>query len=110
MEVKWLPFASRQLKDVVGYVTENFGETTAGKSLNKILDKLNWVKKHPESGILGEKFSTDNITIRHINVGPNLLFYFIDHENIVVIAIMHSKQSPVTINQTIDNLLSHLAE
>ncbi len=110
MEVKWLPFASKQLKEVVEYVKENFGETTARKSLNKILDKLNWVKKYPESGILDEKFSTASITIRHINVGPNLLFYFFDNENIVVIAIMHSKQSPVTINQTIDNLLTHLVE
>ena len=29
MELKWLPFASEQLKVVAEYVKENFGETIA---------------------------------------------------------------------------------
>ncbi len=107
MEVEWLPFASKQLKEIIAYITENFGENTAKKSLRKIFDRLNHVGRYPESGIWDEKFSTANITIRHLNIGPNIIFYLVDNDHLVVIAVMHSKQSPVTINQTISNLLTH---
>ena len=39
MELRWLPFASDQLKVVAEYVKENFGESTAKKSIRKILEK-----------------------------------------------------------------------
>ena len=45
MELRWLPFASEQLRADMQYVVDNFGEITAKKSLRRILDKVN--SKHP---------------------------------------------------------------
>ena len=38
MVVRWLSFAQDQLKDIVQYVIDNFGEMTAKKALRRILD------------------------------------------------------------------------
>ena len=45
MELRWLPFASEQLQADMQYVVDNFGEITAKKSLRRILDKVNDLRK-----------------------------------------------------------------
>ena len=107
MELRWLPFASEQLKVVAEYVKENFGENTAKKSIRKILDKVNTLKLSPNIGVWDKIYSTDKINIRHLNIGPNMVFYLTDEEEIVVIAVMHYKQSPATMNSTIQYVLQN---
>lgn len=51
MELRWLPFASEQLRADMQYVVDNFGEKTAKKSLRRILDKVNELRKNPDIGI-----------------------------------------------------------
>ena len=38
------------------------------------------------------------IKVRHLNIGPNMVFYLIDRCEVVVIAVMHCKQSSYVIN------------
>ena len=81
------------------YVVDNFGEITAKKSLRRILDKVNELRKNPDIGIWDKKFSSDGIKVRHLNIGPNMVFYLIDDRcEVVVIAVMHCKQSSYVIN------------
>lgn len=105
MEVRWLPFAQEQLKVVVQYVVDNFGEMTARNSLQGILDKVDVLKICPGLGVLDKKFSTPMVKVRHLNVGPNVVYYLLDQDEVVVIAVMHFKQSPVTVNRTIRYVL-----
>ena len=39
--------------------------------------------------------------MRHLNIGPNMVFYLIDRYEVVVIAVMHCKQSSYVINRAI---------
>ena len=55
MELRWLPFASEQLRADMQYVVDNFGEITAKKSLRRILDKVNELRKNPDNRNLGQK-------------------------------------------------------
>ncbi len=107
MELKWLPFASEQLKVVAEYVKENFGETTAKKSIRKILDKVNGLRLSPDMGVWDKKYSSDKIKVRHLNIGPNVVFYLVDEDEVVVISVMHYKQSPATMNSTIRYVLDN---
>ena len=43
------------------YVGDNFGEITAKKSLRRILDKVNELRKNPDIGIWNKKFLLDCI-------------------------------------------------
>ena len=38
------------------------------------------------------------IKVRHLNIGPNIVFYLSDICKVVVIAVMHCKQSSYVIN------------
>ena len=101
MVVRWLSFAQDQLKDVVQYVIDNFGEMTAKKSLRRILDDTDTLGKYPTKGIYDKKFSKNGIEVRHLNIGPNMVYYLIDEDEVVVIAVMHYRQSVDTINRAI---------
>ena len=41
------------------------------------------------------------IKVRHLNIGPNMVFYLVDRYEVVVIAVMHCKQSSYVINRAI---------
>lgn len=106
MEVKWLPFAQGQLKVVLQYVIDNFGEKTARKTLREILSHIDGLKVFPDSGVWDKRFSTATIKVRHLNIGPNVVYYLVDLDEVLVVAVMHYKQSPATINRTIRYALS----
>ena len=105
MEVRWLPFAQEQLKAIVQYVVDNFGEMTAKKSLQTILTKVAALGSCPDIGVWDIKFSTVQTKVRHLNIGPNVVYYLVDQDEVVVISVMHYKQSPVTVNRTIRYVL-----
>ena len=107
MEVRWLPFAQEQLEVVVRYVVDNFGEMTAKNSLQSILDKVDALRDCPERSVWDKKFSTPLVKVRHLNIGPTVLYYLLDQEEVVVIAVMHCKQSPATVNRTIRYVLDN---
>lgn len=101
MEVTWLPFAQNQLKAVMQYVRDNFGENIARKSFREIMRRVDELRNFPDIGILDRQFSAKEVMVRHLNIGPNVVYYIEDLNEIVVIAVMHHKQSPSTINRTI---------
>lgn len=101
MEIRWLPFASEQLKVVLEYVIDHFGEMTARKSLRRVLDGVDVLRMYPAKGIYDKQFSKNGIAVRHLNVGPNMVYYLVDRNEVVVIAIVHCKQSPTTIHRAI---------
>lgn len=107
MEVRWLPFAQEQLEVVVRYVVDNFGEMTAKNSLQSILDKVDALRACPKRSVWDKKFSTSLVKVRHLNIGPTVLYYLLDQEEVVVIAVMHCKQSPATVNRTIRYVLDN---
>lgn len=110
MELRWLTFASEQLQADMEYVVENFGEMTARKSFRRILDAVGELRKYPDKGIWDKKFSTSEYRVRHLNIGPNKVFYLIDDKEIVVIAVMHYRQSSYVVNRAIRYALARYAE
>ncbi len=45
-----------------------------------------------------------------LNIGPNIFFYLIDRYEVVVIAVMHCKQSSYVINRAIRYALKNFFE
>ena len=89
------------MKGVVQYVMDNFGVMTAKKSLCKILNDTDTLGKYPTKGIYDKKFSKNGIEVRHLNTGPNMIYYLIDENEVVILAVMHYRQSVNTINRAI---------
>ena len=107
MEIVWSKLAYEHFLEILIYVENNFGMLTAQKTRQKIQDKVNLLAKHPYIGIIDSDFSTlfNNITVRHLKLSPNVIYYLIDENRIVIAAMLHSKQSPETVRKTISEFM-----
>ena len=105
MEVIWSNIATKHLESILEYVENEFGENTAAKTLSKISDKVERLSSYPTSGIIDEKYSTSSYIVRHITIAPNIIYYLCYPDAIVIAAIVHSKQSPRTINSILKRFL-----
>ena len=107
MEIEWTDMALSQLGDVVEYVAENFGIRTAQNVYDKIDKKVQDLLKQPKSGQYdGVKLSM-KYPLRHLTITPNILYYFVNTENdkLVILAVVHSRRSPQTINSMLKRSL-----
>lgn len=105
MDVEWSNFASKQLVKITQYVGENFGRSTAVKTLDKLVDKANSLTRYPEASTIDYDLSDDDFTVRHTLVLPNVMYYVIKDNCVIIAAVMHSKQSPQTIRRAVKRAL-----
>lgn len=105
MDVVWSDLALAQLNNILDYVEDNYGASVARQTLGKITSKVSRLSLFPSSGIWDAKYTSlvadGEVTIRHIQVFPNVVYYLETAERIEVIALMHEKQSPETVAKTI---------
>ena len=90
MEIGGAKLAYEHFLEILIYVENNFGMLTAQKTRQKIQDKVTLF---------------NNITVRHLKLSPNVIYYLIDENRIVIAAMLHSKQSPETVRKTISEFL-----
>lgn len=107
MEIVWSSLAKKQLKDIAQYVVDNFGSKTAQKTIDEIQKKTNGLLLFPESGNFDKNLSTGKYVVRHVAKRPNLIYYVVDGEVIIIMAIAHEKQSPATVSKMIFRFLEH---
>lgn len=107
MEIIWSQASLQHLKDIAEYVANKFGQQTAIKTLEKIQKKANGLCKFPESGLLNRKYSTPEYTVHHVTIAPNVLYYMVYPDAIVIAVIVHTKQSPTTVDKILKNFLEH---
>ena len=111
MEVIWSDLALQQLDAVVDYVEENFGVMTARKSLRKILEKTDELAVYAGHGIYDAKYTSlvadEQMVIRHLFIAPNRIYYLVDTDKVVIMGIVHVRQSPRTVTSMIKRFLEH---
>ena len=93
--------------EILIYVENNFGMLTAQKTRQKDTRQSKSFSKTSVYEIIDSDFSTlfNNITVRHLKLSPNVIYYLIDENRIVIAAMLHSKQSPETVHKTISEFL-----
>ncbi len=106
MEVIWSDFAKQNLNSILDYVEDNFGVTVAMKTLQRIRTQVDCLHVFPEIGVRDRKYSVSEYSIRHIAVGPNVLYYMVYPDTVVIGTIVHVRQSP----ETIDGILVRFLE
>ena len=101
MEVIWTDMATQQLGNIVKYVESEFGRSIAVKTLDKINSKIIRLSH----GIFDRTMSDDKYTMRHIILDPNVIYYLLTDNVMIIITIAHIKQSPITVRNMIKNSL-----
>lgn len=107
MEIVWSSLAVEHLIYVLNYVEEQFGVLTAQKTHQKIISKVNQLIKFPQIGIPDFNFfsAVGELEVRYLILSPNIVYYLIDGNEVVVVAVLHSRQSLETIHKIITNFL-----
>lgn len=107
MEIIWSDFAQQNLDSILDYVEDNFGVGIANKTLRKIGKKVGSLCNFPESGLLDRKYSNSEYSVHHINIEPNVLYYMVYPDAVVIGVIVHKSQSPKTVDKILRNFLEH---
>lgn len=107
MEIVWSPLAIKHLTDVLEYVEKHFGISISQKTYQRITEKITQLTIYPQIGVFDADLSSfiEGIEVRHLILPPNILYYLIDDNEIVIMAVVHSKQSPEFIRKTIFRFL-----
>lgn len=107
MEIIWSDLAMHDLKDIANYVSDNFGSSISVKSINKIVQRVNRLKNFPESGVLDKPYSSKIYSVHHVTINPNIIYYLLEDNAIVIMTIVHVKRSPNYINNRLKTFLEH---
>lgn len=105
MELIWSQLASKNLLEVAQYVEENFGSRVAEKKIDMIIKRMNRQLLFPESGVFDREYSSEDFFVHHINLYPNVIYYLLEDEHLVVMAIFHNKQSQETMRAVLKRFL-----
>lgn len=97
----------QHMKEISQYVADHFGQKTAVDSLLRIQKKANALVKFPEQGVLERKYSTEEYTVHHINVDPNVIYYMVYPDAVVIGIIVHKSRSHRTVNSILKRFLEH---
>ena len=110
MEVVWSDLALSQLDEVLDYVEEHFGLLTSQNVLHNILSKTEELAQYPTHGIYDARYtswvSEREMSIRHLLLKPNRVYYLVDGEHVVIMGIVHIKRSP----QAVTSMIKHFLE
>lgn len=101
MEIEWSLLASRQMDEILDFVEAEYGSMTAKKVLEKFDANLCSLQRNPNRGILDSDLSDSQFTVRHLQLFPNVLYYVVKGDSIIISAVMHYKQSPQTVYKTV---------
>lgn len=110
MEIVWSRLGERLFKSVLEYVEDNFGENVARQTFHRITEKVEQLKYFPGIGVkdfeLAESlgFGT-GVEVRHLVLHPNIVYYMVDEDDIVIIAVVHAHQSQETIKNIVADFL-----
>ena len=107
MEVIWSDLALQDLTEIAEYVSENFGDRVAYTSVEKLQEKVSRLKLFPESGVLDRKLSSLDFSVHHLIVEPNVIYYLLETDRIVVMTILHTKRSTRFVNSVLHRFLEH---
>ena len=106
MEIVWSDLGAGLFKAVLEYVENNYGENVAR---HRITEKVEQLKYFPGIGVkdfdLEPTEFSSSIDVRHLILYPNIVYYLIDGDEVVIIAVLHALQSRETIKTIISEFI-----
>lgn len=107
MEVVWSRLAKETLASILEYVEDSFNNEVALKVYRRINDHIDSLVFFPRIGMKDCRFSTSKIEIRYIVNTPNIVYYGIIENTIIVISIFDTRRSPDTIYALVQDFIEH---
>jgi toxin ParE1/3/4 len=89
MRILWSPLAVDRVSEIVSYIAQD-NPVAAEGWMNTIFEKVEELKKFPESGRIVPE--TDNKTIRELIYGNYRIVYRLEEKRISILTVRHGKQ------------------
>ena len=109
MEIVWSDLGAGLFKAVLEYVEDNYGENVARQTFHRITEKVEQLKYFPGIGVkdfdLEPTEFSSSIEVRYLILYPNIVYYLIDGDEVVIIAVLHAQQSRETIKTIISEFI-----
>ena len=105
MEIVWLASAIEDFVSLLEKVDSLFGKAVATKVKYKISSHINLLASFPCMGMRDFYFSDGKYDVRYLINTPNVIYYAISRNEILIISILDTRQSPEMIRHTIAEIL-----
>ncbi len=102
MEIVWSALAVRDLSDIALYISDKFGDSVSEKSINKIVQKVERLRRFPKIGTLDRSYSTSAFSVHYIIFPPNVIYYLLEKDTIVIMTVIHVKRSQSYVNKRLE--------
>ena len=102
MEIVWLASAIEDFVSLLEKVDSLFGKAVATKVKSS---HINLLASFPCMGMRDFYFSDDKYDVRYLINTPNVIYYAISRNEILIISILDTRQSPEMIRHTIAEIL-----
>ncbi len=87
VKVIWTDFAIEDLKSIHDYIALD-SKTYASKFIEKIIQRIDQLEKHPKSGRVVPEFNSE--TLRELIEGNYRIVYKVNTDHIGIVRIQHS--------------------
>ncbi len=105
MGIVWLPSAVEDFVFLLEKVEALFGSNVAANVKHKISSHINLLASFPYIGMRDLNFSDEHRDIRYLVNTPNIIYYAISQNEVLIISILDTRQSPENIRQRISGQL-----
>ncbi len=103
MEIAWLPSATEDLISLLNRVDDLFGSSVSIQVRQKIMSHVYLLSSFPYMGMSDFRFSS--IEIRYLVNTPNVIYYILFENRVIILSIFNSKQSPENIQRILADIL-----
>lgn len=103
MEIVWLPSADEAFFKLLKDVESLFGALVAEQVSERIYSHIDLLASFPGIGVRDFFFS--NAVVRYLVNTPNIIYYTIVFDKVVIVSILNSRQSPENIHRVIADIL-----
>lgn len=103
MEIVWLPSADEAFFKLLKDVESLFGALVAEQVSERIYSHIDLLASFPGIGV--RDFFFFNAVVRYLVNTPNIIYYTIVLDKVVIVSILNSRQSPENIHRVIADIL-----
>ena len=99
MEVVWSRLARETFAEVLQFIEE------AQRAADSIIEYANLLGTFPRTGYVDELLSTEETEVRLMNCRKSAIYYTIEDQTVIIVAIFDTRRNPAAIKEIIHSFL-----
>jgi len=105
MEIVWSRLAKETFAELLQFVEEHFNGKVARRVADSIVEYADLLGSFPRAGYVDEQLSTEETEVRLINCKRSAIYYVIENQTVIIVAIFDTRRNPSVIKEIILSFL-----